>query len=89
MKIKMEKFNLLNSYHLLLFSVKMEMMMQNFIVINDFFFRFLNDLFIILFLVAFQIYDIDRDGFISNGELFTVLQKMVGDNLSPEQVIRF
>lgn len=54
-----------------------------------FFFRFLNDLFIILFLVAFQIYDIDRDGFISNGELFTVLQKMVGDNLSPEQVIRF
>jgi Ca2+-binding EF-hand superfamily protein len=26
----------------------------------------------ILFLVAFRIYDVDRDGFISNGELFTV-----------------
>jgi len=35
---------------------------------------------------AFQIYDIDRDGFISNGELFTVLKKMVGNNLTPEQL---
>merc|ERR1711976_403886 len=35
---------------------------------------------------AFQIYDIDRDGYISNGELFTVLKKMVGNNLTPEQL---
>ena len=30
---------------------------------------------------AFNIYDIDNDGFISNGELFTVLKIMVGENL--------
>ena len=30
---------------------------------------------------AFRIYDIDDDGFISNGELFTVLKIMVGENL--------
>ncbi|XP_024415900.2 calcineurin subunit B type 2 [Desmodus rotundus] len=30
---------------------------------------------------AFSIYDMDRDGYISNGELFQVLQMMVGDNL--------
>merc|ERR1712039_1011172 len=35
---------------------------------------------------AFQIYDIDRDGYISNGELYTVLKKMVGNNLTPEQL---
>merc|ERR1712000_288292 len=35
---------------------------------------------------AFQIYDIDRDGFISNGELFMVLKKMVGNNLTNEQL---
>ncbi|XP_045696878.1 calcineurin subunit B type 2 [Phyllostomus hastatus] len=30
---------------------------------------------------AFSIYDMDKDGYISNGELFQVLQMMVGDNL--------
>ena len=30
---------------------------------------------------AFRIYDMDRDGFISNGELFQVLKMMVGNNL--------
>ena len=32
-------------------------------------------------LVAFKIYDMDKDGFISNGELFQVLKMMVGNNL--------
>lgn len=31
---------------------------------------------------AFQIYDINNDGYISNGELFTVLKMMVGTNLT-------
>jgi serine/threonine-protein phosphatase 2B regulatory subunit len=35
---------------------------------------------------AFKIYDIDGDGFISNGELFTVLKGMVGDNLNDVQL---
>ncbi len=35
---------------------------------------------------AFKIYDIDRDGFISNGELFLVLKMMVGKNLEEEQL---
>jgi len=30
---------------------------------------------------AFKIYDIDGDGFISNGELYHVLKMMVGANL--------
>ena len=34
----------------------------------------------------FQIYDMDNDGFISNGELFMVLKKMCGDNLTEEQL---
>jgi serine/threonine-protein phosphatase 2B regulatory subunit len=37
-------------------------------------------------LVAFKIYDIDRDGFISNGELFQVLKMMVGNNLKDAQL---
>lgn len=36
--------------------------------------------------VAFKIYDIDGDGFITNGELFTVLKMMVGDNLGDVQL---
>jgi hypothetical protein len=32
-------------------------------------------------LVAFKVYDMDRDGYISNGELFLVLKMMVGSNL--------
>lgn len=35
---------------------------------------------------AFQIYDINQDGFISNGELFTVLKMMVGNNLNDVQL---
>ncbi|KAJ2162637.1 Calcineurin subunit B [Coemansia sp. RSA 552] len=35
---------------------------------------------------AFKIYDMDRDGFISNGELFRVLKMMVGNNLTPVQL---
>ena len=37
-------------------------------------------------LVAFQIYDIDRDGFITNSELFQVLKMMVGNNLKDVQL---
>ncbi|PAA53499.1 hypothetical protein BOX15_Mlig030067g1 [Macrostomum lignano] len=35
---------------------------------------------------AFKIYDIDNDGYISNGELFTVLKMMVGNNLKDAQL---
>ena len=35
---------------------------------------------------AFQIYDINNDGFISNGELFQVLKMMVGANLNDVQL---
>lgn len=35
---------------------------------------------------AFQIYDINNDGFISNGELFQVLKMMVGTNLTDTQL---
>jgi len=35
---------------------------------------------------AFKIYDIDKDGFISNGELFQVLKVMVGENLKDQQL---
>ncbi|XP_012371634.1 calcineurin subunit B type 2 [Octodon degus] len=35
---------------------------------------------------AFSIYDIDRDGYISNGELFQVLKMMVGENLKNWQL---
>merc|ERR1719510_1608451 len=34
----------------------------------------------------FRIYDLDRDGFISNEELFTVLKMMTGDNLTDLQL---
>ena len=33
-----------------------------------------------------KIYDIDNDGFISNGELFHVLKLMVGSNLKDTQL---
>ena len=36
--------------------------------------------------VAFKIYDVDKDGFISNGELFQVLKLMVGNNLKDTQL---
>ncbi|KAJ3186269.1 Calcineurin subunit B [Gaertneriomyces sp. JEL0708] len=35
---------------------------------------------------AFKVYDMDRDGFISNGELFLVLKMMVGNNLRENQL---
>eukprot|EP00123_Amoebidium_parasiticum_P001592 comp12718_c1_seq1/m.7827 comp12718_c1_seq1/g.7827 ORF comp12718_c1_seq1/g.7827 comp12718_c1_seq1/m.7827 type:complete len:180 (-) comp12718_c1_seq1:549-1088(-) len=35
---------------------------------------------------AFRIYDMDRDGYISNGELFMVLKMMVGSNLKETQL---
>lgn len=35
---------------------------------------------------AFKIYDMDDDGFISNGELFQVLKMMVGNNLKDAQL---
>lgn len=41
---------------------------------------------ILLTLVAFDVYDLDRDGFISNGELFHVLKIMSGDHLKPNEL---
>jgi len=35
---------------------------------------------------AFKVYDMDRDGYISNGELFLVLKMMVGNNLKDSQL---
>jgi len=35
---------------------------------------------------AFRIYDLDNDGFISNGELFQVLKVLVGNNLKDTQL---
>lgn len=37
--------------------------------------------------VAFKVYDMDRDGFISNGELFLVLKMMVGNNLKVSRAL--
>ena len=36
--------------------------------------------------VAFKVYDIDGDEYISNGELFQVLKMMVGNNLTEDQL---
>ena len=33
-----------------------------------------------------RIYDMDNDGFVSNGELFQVLKMMVGNNLKDTQL---
>lgn len=35
---------------------------------------------------AFKIYDIDRDGYIGNGELFIVMKMMVGKNLQDDEL---
>ncbi|KAF8514805.1 calcium/calmodulin-dependent protein phosphatase [Hysterangium stoloniferum] len=35
---------------------------------------------------AFKVYDMDRDNYISNGELFLVLKMMVGNNLKDQQL---
>lgn len=37
-------------------------------------------------IVAFNIYDLDQDGFISNGELFIALRMMTGEQLQAEQL---
>ena len=36
--------------------------------------------------IAFQIYDMNGDGFISNGDLFNSLKMLVGDNLTDVQI---
>ena len=43
-------------------------------------------IFFFIFSVAFKIYDMDKDGFINNGELFQVLKMMVGNNLKDAQL---
>jgi len=35
---------------------------------------------------VFQVYDLDRDGYISNGELFHALKMMIGNNLNDLQL---
>ena len=35
---------------------------------------------------AFRIYDVNDDGYISNGDLFRILKIMVGDNLNDTQL---
>eukprot|EP00455_Lapot_gusevi_P023977 TRINITY_DN2488_c0_g1_i1.p1 TRINITY_DN2488_c0_g1~~TRINITY_DN2488_c0_g1_i1.p1 ORF type:complete len:177 (-),score=55.00 TRINITY_DN2488_c0_g1_i1:288-818(-) len=35
---------------------------------------------------AFKIYDVNNDGFISNGDLYRILKTMVGDNLDDTQL---
>eukprot|EP00918_Siedleckia_nematoides_P104039 GHVU01226922.1.p1 GENE.GHVU01226922.1~~GHVU01226922.1.p1 ORF type:complete len:165 (-),score=47.99 GHVU01226922.1:697-1191(-) len=35
---------------------------------------------------AFDVYDIKKDGYISNGELFSVMKMMVGNNLTDQQL---
>lgn len=46
----------------------------------------LYDIFFFFLTVAFKIYDMDKDGYISNGELFQVLKMMVGNNLRDTQL---
>ncbi|ETO14354.1 hypothetical protein RFI_23014 [Reticulomyxa filosa] len=36
--------------------------------------------------VTFKIYDVNNDGYISNGDLFRILKIMVGDNLNDTQL---
>ncbi|NWI75057.1 CANB1 protein, partial [Dryoscopus gambensis] len=47
---------------------------------------FIFDYFFFNSAVAFRIYDMDKDGYISNGELFQVLKMMVGNNLKDTQL---
>jgi len=37
--------------------------------------------------VAFRMYDVNNDGFVTQDELLSLLSMMVGSNISPEQVI--
>ena len=41
---------------------------------------------ICIIIARFRIYDMDNDGYISNGELFQVLKMMVGSNLKDTQL---
>lgn len=43
-------------------------------------------LFSFLFSVTFRLYDVNNDGFISNGDLFHILKAMVGNNLTEVQL---
>ena len=36
--------------------------------------------------LAFAIYDVDMDGYLSNGDLFKTLKLLVGDNLNEIQI---
>jgi serine/threonine-protein phosphatase 2B regulatory subunit len=38
------------------------------------------------FRLAFAIYDVDMDGYLSNGDLFKTLKLLVGDNLNDIQI---
>ncbi|KAF0985955.1 hypothetical protein HZS_3365 [Henneguya salminicola] len=40
----------------------------------------------IIVIVIFDIYDINRDGYITNGELYSVLKSMIGNNLKDAQL---
>lgn len=44
------------------------------------------NLILICLVVAFDIYDIDKDGYISNGELFLSLKIMSGDHLPDDHL---
>ena len=59
------------------FAVRVAVVEEGFFNIFDAFF---------VHLVAFNIYDIDRDGYISNGELFLALKIMSGDHLEDVQL---
>ena len=48
--------------------------------------KYLYSLVLTMNINAFRIYDMDNDGYISNGELFQVLKMMVGSNLKDTQL---
>jgi serine/threonine-protein phosphatase 2B regulatory subunit len=39
-----------------------------------------------VYTVAFRVYDLDNDGFISNGELYMTLKLMVGNNIKDTEL---
>ena len=46
----------------------------------------MQDLILRLLSVAFKIYNMDKDGYISNGELCQVLKMMVGNNITTGRI---
>ena len=40
----------------------------------------------LILVVAFQVYDVNQDGFIDTSDLFTIVKLMVGNNLENDQV---